>query len=197
MYIKYLKSLWISIFRLHEHFRLHAHSVSRFWATGSLVSGKLWLFFPGIFFWGEHLVYIFRKHFGKKALGRWIFAHQRSPDFFNAVVRDAAGGQEIPLEQVVMVGLDQGGMRCSFDRSCHPWVAGRFLNPFLCIMLPKDSTKMGWVFFRQILPSKSNILVNFYVVIPKAIRNIPKMVKLHNTISSPHLALGYPNAINI
>jgi len=29
-----------------------------------------------------------------------------SPDFFNAVVRDAAGGQEIPLEQVVMVGDD-------------------------------------------------------------------------------------------
>ena len=58
--------------------------------------------------------------------GKMDLCQQRSPDFFNAVVRDAAGGQEIPLEQVVMVGLDRGGMRCSFDRSCHPPVAGRF-----------------------------------------------------------------------
>ena len=65
-----------------------------------------------VFLGGEHLVYIFCNHFGKQPLGRWIFAPQRSPDFFNAVVRDAAGGQEIPLEQVVMVGLEQGGVRC-------------------------------------------------------------------------------------
>ena len=123
MYIKYhsnISNLYELAFFVYMSIFVCMHSVSRFWATGSLVSGKLWVFFPGIFFGGEHLVYIFRKHFGKKALGRWIFAHQRSPDFFNAVVRDAAGGQEIPLEQVVMVGLDQGGMSCSFDRSCHP-----------------------------------------------------------------------------